>query len=318
VHIPDGFIDAKTALTTAAVAATGLALATREVRRTLSPSRVPLLGLLAAFIFAAQMLNFPVAGGTSGHLIGAVLAAVILGPSAAVLVMSAVLILQCLMFSDGGVTALGANILNMALAAPIIGYTAYRIISRLLGDTLRARLTGAAFGSWCSTVAASIACAVELAASGTARWNVIFTAMAGVHAIIGLGEALITALVLSTVVKLRPELLQESSKLSAAPSQSRRLVYGIVVAFALMLLLAPLASPWPDGLERVAESLGFAHVATDAVLPSPLPDYELPGVNSPILATILAGLLGTLVVFAISCLLARGLTSERKPQTPLT
>ena len=122
MHIPDGFLDARTAVATGVLATAGLGLALAGVRRTVPPRRIPLIGLAAAFVFAAQMLNFPVAGGTSGHLIGAVLAAVLLGPSAAVLVMSAVLILQCLMFADGGVTALGANLFSMALVAPAVGY----------------------------------------------------------------------------------------------------------------------------------------------------------------------------------------------------
>ncbi|MDR7465106.1 MAG: energy-coupling factor ABC transporter permease, partial [Armatimonadota bacterium] len=126
MHIPDGFLDTPTAIAGGVLAAAGLGLALRTVRRTLPHRAVPLVGVAAAFIFAAQMLNFPVAGGTSGHLIGAVLAAVLLGPSAAVLVMSSVLILQAFLFADGGITALGANIFNMALVASLLGYALYR------------------------------------------------------------------------------------------------------------------------------------------------------------------------------------------------
>lgn len=128
---------------------------------------MPLIGLAAAFVFAAQMLNFPVAGGTSGHLIGGVLAAVLLGPSAAVVVLSSVLILQCLLFVDGGLTALGANIFSMALVAPVIGYGVYFVVRRAGGEGLRGRLLATGFAAWCSTVAASVVCAGELAASGT-------------------------------------------------------------------------------------------------------------------------------------------------------
>jgi cobalt/nickel transport system permease protein len=311
MHIPDGFLDGKTAIVSAAIATVGLGVAIRHVQQTFSARRVPLIGLAAAFIFAAQMLNFPVAGGTSGHLIGAVLAAVILGPSAAVLVMSSVLILQCLMFADGGITALGANVFNMALAAPLIGYTIYRLVCRMLGGTFRAKLTGIAFASWCSTVIASIACAGELALSGTDRWNVVFTAMAGIHAIIGLGEAFITTLVIVSVARLRPELLQESAGLEARPAYGQLLTYGLIVVLGLVLFVAPFASAWPDGLEKVAEALGFSSAATQqALLNSPIPDYQIPGIGSSVISNILAGLLGTAIVFALSYVLARLLTSK--------
>src|SRR5512147_218372 len=134
MHIPDGFLDAKTALATGALAAAGLGLALRDARRSLPPRKVPLMGLSAAFIFAAQMLNFPVAGGTSGHLVGAVLASVLLGPSAAIVVMTAVLLIQCLLFADGGLLALGANLFNMAIVAVLGGHAVYRAVRRVLPD----------------------------------------------------------------------------------------------------------------------------------------------------------------------------------------
>jgi cobalt/nickel transport system permease protein len=288
------------------------------VQQTFSARRVPLIGLAAAFIFAAQMLNFPVAGGTSGHLIGAVLAAVILGPSAAVLVMSSVLILQCLMFADGGITALGANVFNMALVAPFVGYTIYRLVCRMLGSTFRARLTGIAFASWCSTVIAAIACAGELALSGTARWSVVFTAMTGIHAIIGLGEALITTVVIVTVARLRPELLQESAELEAKPAYGHILAYGLIVAFGLVLFVAPFASAWPDGLEKVAEALGFSGAAMQqGIVNSPIPDYQIPGIGSSEISNTLAGLIGTALVFLLSYAFARLLTSKPDSTKPL-
>ena len=164
MHIPDGFIDLRTAATAAVLAGVGIAIALRDVRRHLPPRRVPLIGLAAAFVFAAQMLNFPVAAGTSGHLIGAVLVCVLLGPAAAVIVMTTVLVLQCLMFADGGVTALGANVLNMAR-----GRTDRRLHRLLVLAAQRARRAArpccfaAAFAAWCSTVAAALACAGQLA-----------------------------------------------------------------------------------------------------------------------------------------------------------
>ncbi|MGA2496180.1 MAG: energy-coupling factor ABC transporter permease [Tepidisphaeraceae bacterium] len=206
MHVPDGFLDAKTAIATGAMALAGLGVALRQARISLPPRRVPLLGLSAAFVFAAQMLNFPVAGGTSGHLIGAVLTAALLGPSAAVIVLSAVLIVQCFMFADGGVTALGANVFNMAIIGGVGGWAVYYAVSRMVSGPF-GRVLAATFAAWFSTVLAAIACAGELAVSHTVAWRAAFPAMAGVHLLIGIGEGIITALVLAAIGKARPDLL---------------------------------------------------------------------------------------------------------------
>ena len=307
MHLPDGFLDAKTAMATGVLATAGLGLALVGVRRTVPPRRVPLIGLAAAFVFAAQMLNFPVVGGTSGHLIGAVLAAVLLGPSAAVLVMSAVLILQCLMFADGGVTALGANLFNMALVAPTVGYAVYRLLRSVVGDGLRGRLFATAFAAWCSTVAAAVSCAGQLALSGTVPLRVGLPAMGGVHLLIGLGEALITTLVVAAVAGARPELLLERAGPRSRPAELAG--RGLLVALGLAMFVAPFASRWPDGLEGVAATLGFGHRAVaGAAHGAPLPDYRFPGVGPTALSTGLAGGAGTLVAFGLAWLLATALT----------
>ncbi|MDR7521661.1 MAG: energy-coupling factor ABC transporter permease [Armatimonadota bacterium] len=306
MHIPDGFLDARTALAGGALAAAGLGLALRGARRTLPDRRVPLVGVAAAFIFAAQMLNFPVAGGTSGHLIGATLAAVLVGPTAAVVVMSSVLILQALLFADGGLTALGANIFNMAVVAPLVGYAAYRGVSRLWGGDLRARLTGAAFGAWCSTVAASVACAGQLGASGTVAWDVVFPAMTGIHMVIGVGEALITTLVVAAVAGARPELLDDRTTGAGRVGDRTMVGYGALVALGLAVFVAPFASTWPDGLEMVAERLGFAERASESpAASSPLADYAVAGIASPAASTAVAGASGTVVAFVLAYGLAR-------------
>jgi cobalt/nickel transport system permease protein len=312
MHTPDGFLDAKTALVSSAAAVAGLGLALRQVRRTLPPRRVPLLGLAAAFVFAAQMLNFPVAGGTSGHLVGAALAAVLLGPGAAVLALSAVVLLQALLFSDGGLTALGANLFNMAVVAPFAGYAAFAAVRRLAGPGLRAALFGAAFGAWCSIVAAAFACAGELAWAGAADPRVAFPAVTGIHMIIGAGEAAITALVVAAVARVRPELVLAPDNGPAAERRRGLALHGLLVTIGLMVLVAPFACPWPDGLEKVAERLGFAHrMAASPVLPGPLADYVVPGITSPVLAIVLAGAAGTLAAFGLAWLLARALTPRR-------
>ncbi|MDI6814932.1 MAG: cobalt transporter CbiM [Dehalococcoidales bacterium] len=208
MHIPDGFLSVATVASTYVVSAGGIGNAIRVANKKLGEKHVPLMGVLAAFIFAAQMLNFPIAGGTSGHLIGAALAAILLGPWAAVLIMSCVLIVQCLIFQDGGLLALGANIFNMGIIAGFSSYYLYRGVTSFLGNNRRGKLIGGLIAAWGSVFLASIACAIELAVSGASPLAVVLPAMAGFHALIGIGEGLITAAVLSFVLVTRPDLWQ--------------------------------------------------------------------------------------------------------------
>ncbi len=194
--------------TTYAVSAGGIGNAVRIANKKLGEKQVPLMGVLAAFIFAAQMLNFPIAGGTSGHFLGAALAAILLGPWAAVLIMSSVLIAQSLIFQDGGLLALGANIFNMGIVASFSGYYIYRFATSLLGDGKRGKLVGGFAGSWVSVFLPSIAVAIELAVSGVVPVRIVLPAMAGVHALIGIGEGLITGAALSLLLATRADLLQ--------------------------------------------------------------------------------------------------------------
>ena len=303
MHIPDGFLDLKTSLAADALAVGALSIALRDARRTLSPRRVPLLGLAAAFIFAGQMLNFPVAGGTSGHLVGSVLAAALLGPGAAVIALTAVLTVQCFLFADGGVLALGANVFNMGVIGALVGYALYRAVWRSLGGGLRGAVAAAAFAAWVSTVLAAVCCAAELAASGTVPWATAFPAMAGVHMLIGVGEAIITALVLVSVGQAHPELLYDSGGTAASERSSYRTLmgYGLVAAAGLALFLSPFASKLPDGLDAVAERHGFMHTAQSLwAAHTPFAAYLMPGVHSAAVATALAGLLGTAAVFFLA------------------
>ncbi len=310
MHIPDGFIDTKTAITTGILSVAGLGMALRQVKSHMPQRNVPLMGLAAAFVFVAQMLNFPVAGGTSGHLMGAVLVSVLLGPSAAIIVMSSVLIVQCFLFADGGVLALGANVFNMAIAAPLLGYVIYFLVRRLIGGE-RGRIAAVAFAAWCSTVIASICCTGELAWSDTVSWNAGFPAMTNIHMLIGLGEGIITAFIIVAIGKTRPELLFEKEEISAAQKTAGVVVYGLLIALGLILFVAPFASGWPDGLEKVAASLGFGHKAgTQLVVNAPLPDYIVPGIGSATTATAIAGLVGVIVVFGLSFVLARMLVPK--------
>jgi cobalt/nickel transport system permease protein len=211
MHIPDGFLDAKTCIATAVVSAGALGYAVTRTKQVLSERQVPRMGVMAAFIFAAQMINFPVAGGTSGHLIGGALAAITMGPWAATLIISSVLIIQCLFFQDGGLTALGANIFVMGVVASFVAHYIYKWIA---GNTeQRGRVMAGTFvAGWTSTFTASLVCSVLLAVSGTVPLNVALTAMAGWHALIGIGEGLITAVVIGYLTQVKSELILHSEK----------------------------------------------------------------------------------------------------------
>ncbi len=252
MHIPDGFLAPNTWISTWVISAGGLGYCIKRANRVLKDRMIPLMGVMAAFIFAAQMLNFPVMGGTSGHLVGSVLAAVLLGPYAAAIVLSVVLIAQCLIFQDGGLTALGANILNMALLGSIGGYFVYNMIRRSISG-FRGVIAGAAVASWASVVIAACACAIELALSGTTPLSVALPAMAFVHAVIGIAEAMITCMILAFVFKVRPDLIYDRQ---AKPIG--RIGIALVLAVVLILLaLSRFASELPDGLERVARDKDF-------------------------------------------------------------
>ena len=314
MHIPDGFLDARVAITTGAFSATGLGAALRHLGKHLQSRQIPLIGLSAAFIFVAQMINFPVAGGTSGHLIGAALAVVLLGPSAAIIVISSVLIIQALIFADGGLLSVGANILNMALVAPVFAYWAYRMVKRFLRGH-RGQLIAASLAAWISTVVASIFCAGELALSHTVPWKLVFPAMAGIHSLVGIGESLITMLVIAAIQKTRPELLESQNGNAQNPERKIVAIYGIVIILGLLILVVPFASSLPDGLDRVARTLGFEYKAAQQY-PALLKDYAFPGMLSSGYATIAAGFAGAALVFALSFLLARVLIPKHKPAHP--
>jgi len=206
MHIPDGFLSPPVFISGWVISLGVLSYAQKKTRQYLKDKMVPLMGVMAAFIFAAQMLNFPVLGGTSGHLLGGVLAAVTLGPYAGAIVLSLVLFVQCLIFQDGGLSALGANIFNMAIVGTILSYYLYILLRKIIPRLVAIFLT-----SWLSVVIASFFCALELALSGTSPFKVALTAMLFVHFFIGIGEAMITVLVLSFIFKVRPDLIYAKS-----------------------------------------------------------------------------------------------------------
>ncbi|MFO0931365.1 MAG: energy-coupling factor ABC transporter permease [Planctomycetota bacterium] len=314
MHIPDGFLDVPTAIAAGGLAAAGVAVGLRGVRRTLPPHRRPLLGTAAAFVFAAQLLNFPVAAGTSGHLLGATLATVLLGPFAAVVVLTCVVVLQALLFQDGGLTALGANVLDMAVVAPAVAAAVHRGVARALGGGPRARLLATGFAAWCSTVAAAVACAGMLAASGTVAWGAVLPAMVGVHMLVGLGEGVVTTLVVAAVGRLRPELVAPGA--SPARATGPFVAGGLVVALAFAVFVGPFACGWPDGLEHVAETLGFARAARAPLLEAPWGDDVVPGLGGGTAATVAAGAIGTAVAFLVAAFVAWRVAPRAPGRTP--
>jgi cobalt/nickel transport system permease protein len=209
MHIPDGFLDAKTAAVGGIMAVTGLALALRSVRRTVPARRVPLIGVAAAFVFAAQMLNFPVGAGTSGHLMGGALAAVLAGPWTAVLCMSVVLLVQGLVMADGGITALGTNITLMGLVTVAVGWGVFVLVRRVLPSRASMVAPAAAVGAFVSVPVAALVFTGLFAVGGTAPVDLgaVATTMMGWHTLIGLGEAAVTGLVVASVVATRPDLV---------------------------------------------------------------------------------------------------------------
>lgn len=207
LHIPDGFLSGPVAIVCAVLALAAVAYALRVADHDLDEDRVPLLGVLAAFIFAVQMLNFPVAGGTSGHLLGATLAAVLLGPWLACLVLAVVLVAQAFVFADGGITALGANVLNMGVLGALLAGFLVRAGLRVLPASRGAFLGTVAGVSWLAVMVGAAATSLQLAISGTVGLGTVLPAMLGVHALIGIGEAVITVAAVSAVLVSRPDLV---------------------------------------------------------------------------------------------------------------
>jgi cobalt/nickel transport system permease protein len=295
MHIPDGFLSVAVSVLLWLVSIVVIAYALRRVGKDLNERMVPMMGVLAAAIFAGQMLNFAVAGGTSGHLMGAAIATILLGPWAAVLVMTSVVSIQALIFQDGGLLVLGANIFNMAIVGVAVAYFVYRTVLRLTNNTRWGLFAAGFLAAWCSIVVASLSVALQLALSGTTPANLAIPAMLGVHALIGIGEGLITVGALAFLYNTRPDLLQAGE--GGANRSSVVWVAGLLIALALVVL-APLASARPDGLEWVAEQQGFLDTARDPLY-NLIPDYVLPGVSNEAAATILAGFIGALLVFAM-------------------
>lgn len=274
MHIPDGFIALPTAAVAAGAAAGTVGVSVRQLGTSLRERHLPLAGLAAAFVFVLQTLNFPVAAGTSGHVIGAALLAVLLGWRLAMVVLTVVVAVQAIVFADGGISALGLNVLNMAIIGVGVGWLTFRAAVALMPRRASSVVMATGIAGWVSVVAASAAFAGEYALGGSnaVPATTVLGAMTGVHAIIGMGEGLASAALVAAVLASRPD-LAEGARLVGVRSAvrvdvGRRPVFAFVatasaIALALLAWVTPLASSAPDGMERVAIDTGLAGVEVD-------------------------------------------------------
>ncbi|MEU1277429.1 energy-coupling factor ABC transporter permease [Streptomyces sp. NPDC005805] len=326
MHVPDGFIDAPVSVAAGVVAAGAVAVSLRGARRELGGERAgpiggertaPLAGLVAAFVFAVQMLNFPVAAGTSGHLLGGALAAILVGPYTGVLCVSVVLLMQGVLFADGGLTALGVNIVLMGIVTVLVAWGVFRGLTALLPRTRRSVVVASFVAALLSVPASAAAFVLLYALGGVTEVPLgsVLAAMVGVHVLIGIGEALITALTVSAVLAVRPDLVYGARGLAAplklrvggelvdapaaepapAPARSPRRVWigGLVASLVLAGFVSFYASANPDGLERVASDKGFdKSVEEHHTADSPLADYGVADITNARLSGGLAGVIG--------------------------
>ncbi|MFG2658927.1 energy-coupling factor ABC transporter permease [Streptomyces sp. NPDC048425] len=318
MHVPDGFINAPVSAAAGVVAAGAVAVSLRGARRELDERTAPLAGLVAAFIFAVQMLNFPVAAGTSGHLLGGALAAILVGPYTGVLCVSVVLLMQGVLFADGGLTALGVNITDMAITTTVVAYLVFRGLVKVLPRTRRSITVASFVAALLSVPAAAVVFTLIYAIGGTTDVSIgkVATAMVGVHVLIGIGEAAITALTVGAVVAVRPDLvygarglhrplkLRVAGELVDAPDTapapvaargSHRKVWitGLVASLVLAGFVSFYASADPDGLEKVAHDQGIdKKTEKHASDGSPLAGYGVKDVGDARLSGGLAGVIG--------------------------
>lgn len=309
MHIPEGMLSLPVTAVAGLVSFTTLAYAVSWVRRHLDERKVVLMAVLGALIFALQMLNFPIQAGTSGHFAGGALAGILLGPWPAVLVMTTVLGVQAFLFADGGIIALGANILNLGILAPLVGYGVHRL-AVALAATRGGHLVGAFLGAWLSILLAALAVAGELGLSGTAHPQLAALAMGGTHALIGIGEGLVTAALIAYLLQVRPDLVD-----AADQTAQRSSLRGVTLTLAGIALIAAafsfLASSAPDGLEWVYFEQGVGNAQAVAQAPKvlgeggPLADYQVTGLEHEALGSALAGLIGLTIVGGLLVAVAR-------------
>jgi cobalt/nickel transport system permease protein len=292
MHIPDGMLQGAVCPVTAILSVTGVGLAAWRAFIAKNKPAASRFAAVTALIFAAQMLNFPISSGTSGHLLGGVLAAVLLGIPFGILSISVVVTIQSLVFSDGGTSVLGANIFNMAIVGAGLGGIIYAYLRGSLASRT-GRFLSLGLSAWLSILMAALACSIQLAIAGTIPFLRVMPAMLGAHAFIGIGEAFIT---LALCLALAREPLENVEKKSA--------VVPFLAAMLIAVVLSPFASGLPDGLEWVAEKFNFLHESAPSFI-GIIPDYNIAAINNEFMAVSLAGLAGVVVTFAFAWAVAR-------------
>ena len=303
MHVPDGFINAQVSVATGVISLGTLWAYVRNAKNLVADKLIALTGMMSALIFVLQMINFPIAAGTSGHLLGGALAVIVLGPSLGIICISIVVVIQSLLFADGGLSALGVNVLNMAIITSLTGWLTITFWKKLFGDSQFTLISGSVIAGLLSVVFSSIAFVMEYAIGGTVSVPLgsVLIAMISTHLFIGLGEGIITALIISLLLRVRSDLVYANTKKDKSNNLSTS--YGIFIVLILSLtLVTPYASSSPDGLESVASNFGFEE--TDGVVLL-LEDYGISSVNNNFVSTILSALLGVLSIAGLSTLFFR-------------
>lgn len=331
MHAPDGFLNAATAVGTGALSAGTVAAALRQSREELGDKQVPLAGLTAAFVFAAQMFNFPVAAGTTGHLLGGALAAILLGPWVGSIVVTVVVVVQALAFADGGLTALGYNVLNMALVTAFGGWAVFRLARRLLPATPAGVTLASGVAAGASVVLSAAAFSLEwlFGATVPVPFTTVFGAMVGVHLLIGIGEGVISGMAIGAVLATRPDLVHGARDLRSARGDRRRRVRwpvfvagAVTVALLFTVAASRFGSSDPDGLQSVANRTGIAEAGQGHALGSSLfADYATRGIEDEGLGLALAGTSGALLTLLVGSgvlLAARDRRRDRREEQRMT
>ena len=303
MHVPDGFINAQVSAATGVISLGTLWVYIRNAKNLVADKLIALTGMMSALIFVLQMINFPIAAGTSGHLLGGALAVIVLGPSLGVICISIVVVIQSLLFADGGLSALGVNVLNMAIITSLTGWLIITSWKKLFGDSRFSLISGSVIAGLLSVVFSSIAFVLEYAIGGTVSVPLgsVFIAMISTHLFIGLGEGIITAIIISLLLRVRSDLVYVNTKKNKSNSLSTS--YGIFIILILSLtLITPYASSDPDGLESVATEFGFEETDGLVLL---LNDYGISSINNNFLSTTLSALLGILTIAGMGTLFFR-------------
>jgi cobalt/nickel transport system permease protein len=294
MHVPDGFMNVTMSAATGVISFGTLWAYIRSAKDLIADKFIALTGMMSALIFVLQMINFPIAAGTSGHLLGGALAVIVLGPRLGLICLSVVVIIQSLLFADGGLSALGVNVLNMAIVTSATSWFIVKYWIKFIGKNKTSIVSVSVLAGILSVVFSSIAFTIQYAIGGTISIPVgtVLLAMVTTHFIIGFGEGVITALIITLLIRVRPDLIYAYER--SDENTTKVSFYGLFIILILLLsLITPFASSSPDGLESVAEEFGFTQ--TDGIVLL-LDDYGISAVNNDFVSTVLSALLGVTVV----------------------